>query len=399
MRPRAPRSKHHRRLRGRLARAAALALVACGDASGPDADPAGGDPREVRFRGICDASAAIALTERLFAVADDEDSTLRVYDADRGGEPVRSVDLSDALFPPEERAKKRKGGKKKARKGAEQAVEGAPAEARPRRAPESDIEAAVRLGDVAYWMTSHARNRDGERKDARLLFFATTASDGNDALRLVGRAYEQLLDDLLEDARYAHFELAAASELAPKEPGGLNLEGLGERAEGGVWIGFRNPIPGGRALLAPLLNPAQLVLGERARLGEPVLLDLGGLGIRDLSHWRGRTLIVAGPYAQGEASRLFTWDGSGRPLEVTGLDLSDFHPEGFFAVESRDEILLLSDDGSVESDGEECKRQDDPSRKSFRGRWISLPPPGLPGGRGGASAKIGRTFSPGAPGG
>jgi hypothetical protein len=392
------------RLRARLAPVSrvvvALALAACGETTGSGADTRADAPREVRFNGICDASAAVALTDRLFAVADDEDSTLRVYDALLGGEPVRSVDLSDALFPPEEREKKGKSGKKKKKdrkKGAEQPPGSAPAEARPRRAPESDIEAAVRLGDVAYWMTSHGRNRDGERKHARLLFFATTTSDGSEALRLVGQAYEHLLDDLLADARYARFDLAAASELAPKDPGGLNLEGLGLRPEGGVWIGFRNPIPGGSALLAPLLNPEQLVLGERARLGDPVLLDLGGLGIRGLAHWRGDTLIVAGPYAQGGDSRVFTWDGRGSPLAVSGLDLSDFHPEGFFAVGSRDEVLLLSDDGSVESDGEECKRQGDAPRKSFRGRWISLPPPGIPGGRGSASAKTGRTLPAGLP--
>jgi len=356
---------------------ATLALVACGDSPGRREDGSAGGPSEVVFKGICDASAAVPLDRRLFAVADDEDSILRVYDADRGGEPLRSVDLSDALFPPAEREKGKKGDgkKKKKEKGVEQASGGASAQDRPRRAPESDIEAAVRVGDVAYWMTSHGRNRAGKRKDARLLFFATTASDGDDALLLLGRSYEHLLDDLLGDARYAPFDLAGASELAPKDAGGLNLEGLGLRPEGGVWIGFRNPIPGGKALLAPLLNPERLIEGERARLGDPVLLDLGGLGIRELSRWRGRTLIVAGPYAQGEESRLFTWDGRGTPLEVSGPDLSGFHPEGFFAPEDRDEILLLSDDGTVEIDGDECKRLDDPGRKGFRGRWIALPSP------------------------
>ena len=43
--------------------------------------------------------------------------------------------------------------------------------------------------------------------------------------------------------------------------------------------------------------------------------------------------------------------------------------------EGRDEILLLSDDGTVEIDGKECKRLDDPDRKRFRGRWIRLPSP------------------------
>jgi hypothetical protein len=60
---------------------------------------------------------------------------------------------------------------------------------------------------------------------------------------------------------------------------------------------------------------------------------------------------------------------------VPGLDVSDLNPEGFFSPESRDAILLLSDDGTLRIDGEECKRLDDPGRKRFRGRWIRLPSP------------------------
>ncbi len=349
---------------GGAAASVLLALGLCGDA-------ARGAGSEVIFTGMCDASAAVPLSRRLFAVADDEDDVLRVYDADRGGPPLRTVDLSSALHPPEAKPEptkpeKKKGKKKKSDRSAEPGAD---------QGPESDLEAATRVGDLAYWMTSHGRNRTGKRKDARLRFFATTARDGEDALRLVGRPYEGLLDDLIADPRYAAFDLAAAAGRAPKEPGGLNLEGLGERAEGGVWIGFRSPIPGGRALLAPLLNPEGLGSGERARLGDPVLLDLGGLGVRSLSRWRGRHLIVAGPPAGDAVSRLYLWDGRGPPRPSAGIDFTGLNPEGFFSPEDRDEILLLSDDGTVEIDGKECKRLDDPTRKRFRGRWIELPVP------------------------
>lgn len=348
----------------RLAALAALAGAAAACAASGD------EPREVVFTGACDASAAVPLSPSLFAVGDDEDNVLRVYDADRGGAPLRAVSLSASLFPAKEKAKsekKKKKGKEKTGKKPNRPGAGG--------GPESDIEAATRIGDLAFWMTSHARNRAGERKDARRLLFATSARGAEDPLRLLGRGYGGLLDDLLADPRYAGFGLAAGAELAPKEPGGLNLEGLGERPEGGVWIGFRSPTPGGRALLAPLLNPEGLPSGERARLGDPVLLDLGGLGVRSLSHWRGRTLLLAGPPAGGATSRLYTWNGRGAPAPVPGLELSAFNPEGFFTPEERDAILLLSDDGTALIDGEECKRLDDPGRKRFRGRWIELPRP------------------------
>ena len=34
---------------------------------------------------MCDASAAVALTDELFAVASDEDSVIRVYSREQGG--------------------------------------------------------------------------------------------------------------------------------------------------------------------------------------------------------------------------------------------------------------------------------------------------------------------------
>src|SRR5690606_42113497 len=47
-----------------------------------------------RFYGMCDASAAVTLSDQLFAVADAEDTVLRIYNVDTGGEPLASFDLS-----------------------------------------------------------------------------------------------------------------------------------------------------------------------------------------------------------------------------------------------------------------------------------------------------------------
>jgi hypothetical protein len=146
------------------------------------------------------------------------------------------------------------------------------------------------------------------------------------------------------------------------------------RVEGGVWIGLRNPIPDGLALLVALLNPQEVVTGAAPRFGDPVRLDLDGLGVRAPSWWRHRYLILAGAYDHGGSPRLYTWDGVGAPQPVSGLDLADFNPEGFFSPEERDELLLLSDDGTRLVDEKECKKLKDPGRRRFRGVWISLPP-------------------------
>jgi hypothetical protein len=124
----------------------------------------------------------------------------------------------------------------------------------------------------------------------------------------------------------------------------------------------------------PVLNPLQLAKGEPARFGDPLLLDLQGLGIRSISWWRGRYLLVAGGTASEATSRLFTWKGgTDVPVPVEGLDLSGLNPEAFVSDEAQDEVLVLSDDGSRVVDGVECKRLEDPAQKGFRGVRVRLP--------------------------
>lgn len=314
-------------------------LVACSSPKAPSALPA----NEVRFTGMCDASGAVPLDERTFLVADDEDNVLRVYDASRGGAPLSAVDLSQALGLP----KKKKG------------------------APEIDIEAATRVGSLAYFITSHGRNSSGKPKPERLRFFATTAAPAGTP-ELVGKPYERLLEDLLAEPRLARFDLAAAALLAPKAPGGLNIEGMTARFEGGAWLGFRNPLREGRALLVPLLNPERLIEGEPARFGDPLTLDLGGLGVRALSATGGRYLIAAGPFDSGAPGQLFTWDGSSAAVPVRGVEVRSYNPEAFFSV-SVGRVLILSDDGSQLVGGKECKKVARPEDKLFRGLWVSIP--------------------------
>ena len=54
-------------------------------------------PKEIVYTGMCDASAAVALTSDLLAVADDEDNAIRVYKGGQGGSPIRSYELSRFL--------------------------------------------------------------------------------------------------------------------------------------------------------------------------------------------------------------------------------------------------------------------------------------------------------------
>src|SRR5687767_3658238 len=111
------------------------------------ADPpvTGGPADSSVFLGCCDASAAIALTDDLFVVANDEDNILRVYSRQRLGRPATTVDLTGFLNPG-------------------------------RKFAEVDIEAAARVGDRIYWISSHGQNAKGKARESRHRFFATSVS-------------------------------------------------------------------------------------------------------------------------------------------------------------------------------------------------------------------------------
>jgi hypothetical protein len=306
---------------------------------------------QVSYHGMCDASAGVAVGKGLFAVGNDEDNTLRVYRAGtgtgtEGGSPVTSTDLSTFLR-----------------------VE--------TKFPESDLEGAAWLGRHVFWITSHGRNREGKYRESRHRFFATTVEETGDTVRLAptGVPYRRLLRDLTHDGRFAQFHLSEASKLPPKHPAALNIEGLCATPEGSLLIGFRNPIPFGRALLVPLLNPEHVILGLPAQLGSPILLNLGGQGIRDLGYWSGKYVIVAGSADAEGVSRLFLWEGLGKePSLLAGVDFRDFNPEALVIYpENTRAFQVLSDDGTKLFGDVECKKLTNPKDRRFRSVWVTPP--------------------------
>jgi len=293
------------------------------------------------FRGMCDASAAVSLNADLFAVANDEDNILRVYHRQPGGMPSAAFDMTTFL----------RIGKK---------------------SPEADIEASATIGDRVYWITSHGRNAKGKDAPNRERFFATTFTVTNGVVKLtpVGRPCPTLLDDLVREPKLARFNLAAAAQHAPKDPGALNIEGLTSTPGGQLLIGFRNPVPHGKALLVPLLNPEELIAGKGAKFGEPILLDLGGYGVRSIGQDKGQYLIIAGSHDSDGESRAYTWGGgSTTPVVMAGVRFPGLNPEGlaFTNEKGQTEYFILSDDGTLKIGGVDCKKLKNPAQRQFRG--------------------------------
>lgn len=287
------------------------------------------------YRGLCDASAAVALGPELFIVANDERNQLKIY---RRGQPnaVDSVDLSKFLHTKKDK--------------------------------ESDLEGAAAIGKRIYWIASHGRNKKGEVQDRRLRFFATDIEDGaQPALKPAGMAYTDLLHDLVRSAELKPYKLADAARLAPEAPGGFNIEGLAATPEGHLLVGLRNPLPQAKALLLPLLNPDKLLAGKKAKFGTPIALDLGGRGVRSIERVGASYLIVAGPPADSGDFALYRW--SGKPDEAAArlaqVDFKTLRPEALFAIPNSDRVQVLSDDGGVEIDGKACKDHAE-TKQSFR---------------------------------
>jgi hypothetical protein len=299
--------------------------------------------RTVVFEGACDASGAVPIDARHFAVADDEDNVLRVFDAIDGGRSVHQTNLSKQL----QLAKKR---------------------------AESDIEAATSLGGHAFWLSSHGRTAKGEEDPNRSLVITTDLPSLDEKVEVQGQVYRDLLHDLEVDPRLRRYGFEQAAALAPKAPGGLNIEGLTATPEGTLLIGFRSPVPAGKALLLPVLRPQAFYTAGSPSFGEPIELDLGGLGVRSLSWWHGSYLIAAGSSAEGGPSRLYRWQGPGTAPRVAAESiLAGLNPEAFFTDESNDQILLLSDDGGRHTHGKACKKLKNKKHKQFRGLWLELP--------------------------
>jgi hypothetical protein len=299
----------------------------------------------VVYSGSCGGSAGAAAGGDLFVVADDESNQLRVYHRRQGGPPVQVVDLTVQLE-----------------------LE--------RRAPETDIEGAARIGDRVYWITSHSRNHLGKEHPNRCRLFATRLelTNGTVKISFVGKPYKNLLRDLSAAPSLKAYKLEMASRLPPKEPGALNIEGLCATPDGRLLIGFRNPIPGGRALVVPLENPAEVIGGGEARIGQPIQLDLNGLGIRDMACSEGKYLIIAGPYDGVGKSKLYAWSGvDSTPRHLKEVDLRGFNPEAILVYPDQglEEIQLLSDDSSHQPGGLPCNRLKEAER-TFRSVWVTL---------------------------
>jgi hypothetical protein len=306
----------------------------------------------VRFQGRCDASGGFALNATSWVGGDDETNKLALYQAEGSrGEVI--LDLSEFLGLGEKE--------------------------------EADLESATRIGSRVYWIGSHSTKADGTAQPGRRRLFAVDVKSGGPNLEIVpaGTPFCGLIEAMSEEPAYEDLDLRVASQRGSNFDGALNIESICATPDGELMIGFRNPVPGGKALIAVLSNPDGVLAGNKPQLRAPLFIDLRGLGLRDMTRWLNKYLLIAGDFRDAHdtgwlPSQLFLWDGPGSKPEPLQIELPKaFNPEALITFLSDDceRVLVCSDDGEFACavDGTLCKKlkKERKGERQFRAVWLS----------------------------
>lgn len=320
---------------------------------------------EHRYQGVCDASAAAIIDDSHFIVGNDEDEILSLYTTDGSTmTAIQSFNFASYLRSNPDR--------------------------------ESDIEGAARSGERIYWITSHGRSKKGKRRSNRYRLFATDVTGAPPGLQLQwGGHYNLLVQDMLDRqawdddsmitretidliAQATQLDKKKVGELGPKKTG-MNIEALAVASDqGGLLIGFRNPLVQGKALVVHLKNPDALLLnnGARARFSKPAYIDLDGLGLRSMTYDVTRKVffIIAGPKKNTGSFKLFRWNGMHDPSPVFIRKLPHAkrsYPEALLIREQQAQVL--NDEGRRRISKRRCKTVSK-DKKGFSEQWYNLGP-------------------------
>ena len=154
----------------------------------------------------------------------------------------------------------------------------------------------------------------------------------------------------------------------PSKENGLDIEGLAVLPNE-ILLGLRGPVIDSHAVVLSLPRDN----GLPAAVGEPYrhMLDLGGLGVRDLAYGAGGVLLLAGPVTAADGPfRIYHWQPSRSGLIETADMLHEWpidheHPEGLCPSELDGKPGLL-----IVYDGADDRRR---AGTTVTGDWFALP--------------------------
>lgn len=263
------------------------------------------------YHGTANATASASIDNTYMVVANNLDETLNVYRRDQSGESITSLNVTRLLELPDRNNDD--------------------------SYPVVDIEGGTQIGNRQYWIGSHSNSDNGRRQKNRYRLFATeTQGQGDDIqLSFVGY-YGGLIDDLSEWGKQYGYTIGK-NDVRPDVPDGFNIEGFTIAPDGQTaYIGLRTPIiireSSTSAVIVPLNNFASWFNNGNpsgsASFGDPIELNLGGLGIRGMECNGNGCLIIAGAIDNNDDFALYTWTGNRNDQPVLrNVDLSDWEPE------------------------------------------------------------------------
>ena len=121
-----------------------------------------------------------------------------------------------------------------------------------------------------------------------------------------------------------------------------------DRSRGGRrgWVFAVHPC--GTSAVGAAPEPARLIAENEHAWASRFTLDLGGVGVRG-RRFGWSYLISAGPFDGPIELEAPTWTVHRHVTLIATNELQDYNLEGFFKPETRDDILLLSDEGTASS--------------------------------------------------
>jgi hypothetical protein len=315
--------------------------------------------------GFSDASAAIALDSDYMAIGDDENNCLLVYHRFQSGLPVASFNY--AAFSGLTDGDK-----------------------------EVDCEAGTRSfihPERIYWSGSMSNGGKHYKEEPnRSCLFETEIYGTGAATKFIYKGhYNNLRKQLIKwgDAHGYHLSESADYGMTPKSVEGFNIEGMIFAPDSTtMYIGFRAPVVPvtnrTKALIAPIQNfESWFNNGQPSGdpvIGDPVELNLGGRGIRDMLRLHdGTYLIIAGSSDEILNAALYTWTGKKEdtPVLTNTADVYAFKIESGLEVfnngQPTGQVQVISDNGSnvYYNDGISTKYLQ-PCFKKFRSDIVNI---------------------------
>lgn len=313
--------------------------------------------------GMSDASDAIPIDDNYYISGDDELDVLNVYSRVSSGLPLLSFDYSSFL------------------------------NLSTATSPEVDLEAGTRsttYSNRVYWMGSMSTGGSsfGIRPNRDRVFATNISGTGAATTFSVVGYYANLRANVVNwgDANGYNFSASAATGVDSKTINGYAAEGMVFGPDNTtLYVGLRAPlVPVAnrtKAVIAPILNFENWFNNgspsSNPTFANPIELNLGGRGIRDLIKLsNGTYIIIAGNYSGSPiTSAVYKWTGYAvdNPILVTTAVNGILNLEGVMQVNvnsqlSTTQLQVISDGGGdiVYNDGIQSKDLLDLNLRKFR---------------------------------